>query len=204
MKTVSVPLLISSCLLFTACNNGSGGNNNDSTLGNKMGDSVGSKMENAAAGVKGDVQNLANSNDDSTFIVKAIAGNNEELILINAGIKQGTNSQLKSDARAMLGDHTKLKTQLQAYADKKRYPAPQSDEGKSNDDLDKLNKNTRGAEWDKAWADQMKDEHKDDISTFEKGEKNVKDSALHSIITSTLPMLRMHKEQAESLEKSLK
>ncbi len=75
-------------------------------------------MENAASGVKNDVGNLVNSNENSSFVVKAMASNNEELILINAGLAKGTNSQLKSDARMMLSDHTKLKIQLQSYASK--------------------------------------------------------------------------------------
>ncbi len=197
-----IPIVV---LGMVACNNGTAGNTADSTVGNTMGDSVGSRMENATGSATSDVANATNGNDDSSFVSKAMASNNEELILIQAGIDKGTDSKLKAGARKMLADHTKLKTQLQSFASQKGYAAPTaSDEGKSKDDLDKLNKNAKGKDWDKAWAEGMEKEHKDDISDFEKGERNVKDSSLHQIISNTLPVLHAHLSMAQELQKNIK
>jgi putative membrane protein len=209
MKTIlSKSFLIASvAVLFAiACNNANNGTgNNDTAVGNSMGDSVSSRQEDKANGAAGDAATMNNNNnDDSSFVAKAMTSNAEELVLIQAGIEKGTSSQLKKDARMMLADHNKLKSKLESYAGSKHYPTSASDKGKSQDDLDKLNKNKVGTDWDKAWADHMESEHKDDINAFEKGERNVKDSSLHTLISNTLPVLHAHLSMAQELQKTFK
>jgi len=59
----------------------------------------------------------------------------------------------------------------------------------------------QGAEFDKAWAKQMVQDHKDAISKFEMEEKQAQNSELRSFVSMTLPTLREHLAQAQALDK---
>ena len=59
----------------------------------------------------------------------------------------------------------------------------------------------QGAEFDKAWAKQMVEDHKEAISKFEMEEKQAQNSELRSFVTMTLPTLREHLAQAQVLDK---
>lgn len=59
----------------------------------------------------------------------------------------------------------------------------------------------RGADFDKAWAKQMVENHKAAIAKFEMEEKEAMNADLRAFITSTLPTLRDHLSQAQALDK---
>ena len=200
MKTLHY-LLIAGLLSVTACNN------SQTNQASNMVDSAAAKADTMAANVKTDVQNAASDvrdamvhNPDSSFAVKAAATNMAELKVLQAGIDNGTGKDLKSHAKMMMADHKKLGAGMKAYADKKGYTLPADDGGKGDDAIAMINKSNKGADWDKAWVDHMVSAHEDCISMFEKGQKDVKDDELRTMITNALPTLHSHLDMMKGLQ----
>jgi len=193
-------------LLMFACNGNSSqsGNNQDTTLGAKMadaGNTAATDIKNAADTAVKDVKQMMSSNPDSDFVVKATNNNQNEIILLEAGIKMGTNKSLKEHAKMMLADHKKLGKQMQAYATAKNYPVNVNTD-KAQDAL--KNMGAAGNDWDKAWASKMVDGHKDNINSFEKASGDVKDPELKSMIDKAIPTFQSHLEMATTLRDNLK
>ena len=194
-------------LLATASCNNSG---TSSTTTSTDSSSVMSKVDTAAARVKQDAEHVANdvknamsSNVDSNFVVKATIANMEELKILQAGLDNGTSKELKMHAKMMMADHKKLGEKVKAWAAKANYPLPDNDNGKGDDAVASLNKNTKGPDWDKAWTDKMISGHEDAISLFENNQNSVKDADLKALITDALPTLHSHLDMMKQLKDKL-
>ncbi len=207
MKTTKIKthhiLLVAALLSVSACNN-----SNTSTTATA--DSVTAKVDTAMKDVKQGAENVANEvknavegNPDSNFVVKAATANMEELKILQAGWDKGTDKDLKAHAKMMIADHKKLGAKVKDYSGKKSYILPADDNGKGDDAVAKLDKNTKGKDWDKAWADKMVDGHNDAISLFEKYQDKVKDPDLKAMITETLPTLHSHLDMMKQLKDKL-
>lgn len=151
-------------------------------------------LQEAARNTMSDVKDALNGNQDSNFVVDATRMNMAELKVLQEGIDKGTSKDVRSHAKMMMTDHRKLGAAVESYAKSKGYMLPGEDNDKGTEIISDLNKNTRGADWDKAWVNHMIDAHDDAISRFEKGRDNVNDSALKMIILDALPKLRSHKD----------
>ena len=184
-------LIAATMLAVSSCNS-----SDTKSTENKM-DTTVSKMETATQNAVNDVKQAVVGNEDSNFVVKAAVTNNTELKILQAGIDNGTNKELKAHAKMMMADHKKLGDKVKAYATSKGYVLPDSTKG---DALATINSKTKGADWDKAWVNHMVDAHKDCISMFEKGKDNVKDSALKTMIVDALPTLNAHLDMMKTLQ----
>jgi len=206
-KTITLLSIVSACCLLcaTACNNSA--NNKTTSVADTVMTRVDTAMQDAkqaAQNAVNDVKADMNGNPDSNFVVKAATANAEEIVLIKAGIDMGTSKELKMHAKMMMTDHKGLAAKVKAYSAGKNYILPDGDNGKSADDMDKLNKNSKGADWDKAWVSMMIDKHNDAIDLFEKGQNNVMDADLKAIITNTLPTLHSHLDMMKQLQDKMK
>jgi len=197
-------LTIAIALSAGACNNA------DTEKAKDMADSAAAKMDTAVQDVKrgaenaaGEVRNALSSNEDSNFVVKAALTNNAELRILQAGIDNGTNKELKAHARMMLSDHKKLGGKVKSYSSGKGYILPDNDKGKADDELAKLNEKKKGSEWDKEWVDHMVSAHGDAISMFENGRDKVKDNDLKTIISDALPTLHSHLDMMKQLQDNM-
>ena len=120
--------------------------------------------------------------------------------MLQAGIDKGTDKMLKQDAQKMIADHKKLAGQMKDYCSKKNMAMPAMD---NNMDMSAMNDKT-GKDWDKAWVDMMADGHKSTIARFEKGQNEVTDADLKSMITMTLPTLHKHLDMVQQLQSKMK
>jgi putative membrane protein len=166
-------------------------------------DTMAQDVKKAAQNVASDVRDAMTSNPDSSFAVKAATANMAELKVLQAGLDNGSSKELKAHAKMMMADHKKLGAGMKAYADKKGYTLPADDGGKGDDVIASLGKNNKGADWDKAWVDHMVSAHEDAISMFEKGQKDVKDDELRTMITNALPTLRAHLGMMQEMQKGM-
>ena len=57
-----------------------------------------------------------------------------------------------------------------------------------------------GAEFDKAYAKHMVEDHEKAVKLFENASKNIKDPGLKDFATKTLPTIKEHLEMAKKLE----
>lgn len=161
------------------------------------------KTEEAASQTATTVQESLSQNPDSVFIAEVAANNNEEIAVLQAGLAQGNDKTLKSDARMMLADHKGLKNKLQKYADKNNYIIPADDGGNAAKVLDQMNSKT-GKDWDLAWANFMFDAHEKAIGKFEGSLNHVNDDNLKALINNTLPALKSHLEMAKKLQEKFR
>ena len=197
-------LLIAGLLSATACNN------EQTNKAENMVDTVAARVDTMAHNVKEgtekvveNVKDALNGNQDSNFVIKASIDNMAELKVLQAGWDHGSSKELKAHAKMMIADHKKLGAGMKEYAGKKGYVIPADDGGKGDDAVAKINKSTKGKDWDKAWADHMKSAHEDAISLFDKAQDNVKDAELKTMVTNALPTLRSHLDMMKDLQDKL-
>src|ERR1041385_4636315 len=140
---------------------------------------------------------------DAKFAVEAANGGMSEVVLGKLAAEKATNKKVKDFGNMMVTDHSKANDELKALAHKLSITLPDSissDESKTRDDLAKKS----GADFDKAYVQDMVDDHKKDVKAFEDAAKNCKDSDLKAFAVKTLPTLKMHLETIEKIKKEMK
>ncbi len=207
IKLNTLHVIMFAGLLSTAACNNSGSSSSTTTTDSSSTmakvDTVGQRIKQGAENAVNDVKNAMSSNVDSDFVVKATIANMEELKIIQAGLDNGTDKDLKMHAKMMMADHKKLGGKVKAWAAKVNYPLPDNDKGKGDDAVATLGKNSKGADWDKAWTDKMIGGHEDAISLFENNQNSVKDADLKALITDALPTLHSHLDMMKQLKDKL-
>jgi putative membrane protein len=137
---------------------------------------------------------------EQDFINYAVPANTKEIIWIKAGIKEGHNRELRSDAKMMLKDHEQLGSTVSAYLDAhKSFAVPTVDTANVVNINDK-----KGADWDKAWVDKMIDDHSGLLDKLKKSQTDVKDTAMLAIITGAIPVVQSHLTMVNDLKAKLK
>ena len=192
-----------SVLTFSCSNTESGSTtttDSTTTMNEKMKE-TGNDIKDAANNAATEVKEAVSGNTDSNFVVKATVANQNEIIMLQEGMKLGTSKDLKAHAKMMLADHTKLQTKMEAYAKAKNYPV--MDKEKAAKELSKIS-DKAGNDWDKAWANRMVDDHKNCIDLFEKASGNVKDAELKAMVDNTLPTLKSHLDMVTTFRDNLK
>ena len=140
---------------------------------------------------------------DAKFAVEAANGGMAEVVFGKLAEEKATNKKVKDFGTMMVADHSKANDELKALAKKLSITLPDSiasEESKTRDDLAKKS----GADFDKAYVQDMVDDHKKDVKAFEDASKNLKDSDLKAFAVKTLPTLKMHLETIEKIKKEMK
>lgn len=140
---------------------------------------------------------------DADFIKDAASGGMMEVELGKIAKQKALSTVVKNFGERMVKDHYEGNKKLKAVAKKLNLDIPAVMEKKNQSSMDKLIKKT-GLDFDKDYIDMMVKDHKDDIAEFEKAENNVINSDLKQWITATLPILRKHLTDAQSIQDQLK
>lgn len=185
MKRICVMLSIAlSAWTFQACNSGE----------KKSEDSV----ENAQDA--NEATDATKDDDDSEFAVEAASGGMMEVELGRMAQEKASNPRVKSFGAMMVQDHSKANDELKTLADSKNIILPTTLGEKHQKHVDDLSKLT-GAEFDKEYVKLMVDDHKEDIDKFEEASRDNKDADLKSFAAKTLPVLKKHYEEIQSIDK---
>jgi putative membrane protein len=201
------------CVLAAACNNS---NKNTTTTTDSTGndtmnnttDNTGNRMDTAGMNGNNTNGNMNNSGtpfdpSDTTFVMKAAMGGQEEVDLGNLASQQAASERVKAFGSMMVRDHTNANQELMNLANS--HGMNVSSTLPSNMQKDKTNLTSKqGAAFDKAYMNMMVSDHRKDIAEFEKASKNAKDAQLKDFATRTLPTLKMHLDSAIAVQKSLK
>lgn len=147
--------------------------------------------------------NKSVDNDDSKFAVEAANGGMLEVELGNLAQAKSQDTRVKNFGSMMVVDHTKANNELKALAANKNIAIPAS---LSEDEQKHVNmmKEKSGKDFDKAYMGMMVDDHKTDISDFEKAADKATDVDLKSFASSTLPTLRKHLDSAKAIHDAMK
>ena len=140
-------------------------------------------------------------NADKKFIEKAAAGGMLEVEWGKMAESKAQNAEVKTYASTLVKDHSAANDELKALAQSKGVAIPTALPKHEQGELDKL---AKAKNFDKEFMEENVEDHKKDVKEFEKASKSAKDPDVKAFAAKTLPTLKNHLQQAESLEKSVK
>lgn len=140
---------------------------------------------------------------DRDFVLKAAGGSMMEVELGNIAQQNAASQRVKDFGAMMARDHGAAVEELKSFSSRRSLML-------NSDSLMALHKghidmlkNKTGAAFDKAYMKMMVDDHKKDVSEFEKASKMCKDQECLGWAGKTLPTLQMHLDSAQAISKSL-
>lgn len=140
---------------------------------------------------------------DKSFAEHAAIGGIAEVEMGKLAQQKAASDQVKQFGQKMVDDHSKANDELKQVASAKGLTLPTDLDAKHKSKLDKLEK-LSGAQFDKAYMDDMVADHKKDVSDFEKEAKSGKDSDIKGFASKTLPTLQEHLKMAETTHAAVK
>jgi putative membrane protein len=208
MKKLTITL---TCLMgaFFALNCGPSANNTNmnsntnhsSTLGNAA-NSVGNAANSVANTISNTAKSVTGATDEDFMTNTAMAGT-DEIEFSKLASTKSTNAEIKKFAQMMITDHTKAATELKALAAKKKVTLPTDMDSSHKSDFDSLKSQT-GADFDKAYVDDMVSDHEKAVSDFESKAKNATDPEVKAFAEKTLPVLQKHLDAIKAIQAKMK
>ncbi len=150
----------------------------------------------AFAATKGESSSESKAN--ISFMKKAANANMTEIQLGKIAQENGQKADVKSFGERMVKDHGNASDQLKTVAEKLNVRLPKKVNAKHQALVDKLSK-LKGANFDKAYANAMVEDHRKVIKQFEKAQGEVTQPDLKKFIDDTIPVLKTHLELAKKL-----
>jgi putative membrane protein len=191
--------LLAAWILAAACNNSNPDNVKTAESANvKRDDSLQNKVSVTDSGRTG-----IPSKFDADFMVKATAGNQLEVILGKLAQENGVNAGVKRFGEMMVHDHTKGEEELRGLGASKRIILPDTISNQQKKEQQDLGKK-KGRDFDKAYVKLMVEDHKEDVDEFRKASQEANDPDIKAIAGKMLPILQMHLDSAQALQKSMK
>lgn len=194
-KLTMIAMLVTAALSFQACSNNSA---KDST---STADSTNAVKDTSKDSTK--TGGIAVTEDDAKFATTAADGGMAEVAYAKLAVQKATNPKVKEFAQMMITDHTKANTELMGIAKMKNITLPGTPGEKHQKMMTDASAKT-GADFDKAYVNDMVADHKEDVDLFEKASKDCKDPELKAFATKTLPVLKMHLDNIQKIHDSMK
>ena len=132
------------------------------------------------------------------FLSEAAVGGMAEVRMGNLAQQQAASADVKTFGRRMVDDHSKANDEIKDLASKKNIALPKDVDAKHKAIYDRLSK-LQGAEFDRAYVDEMLKDHRTDVAEFRKQSQTSADPDVKTFATRTLPTLEQHLTTAESL-----
>jgi len=140
---------------------------------------------------------------DRKFVMDAAHGNMAEVELGKLAAEKGASDTVKQFGKRMSEDHGKANAELKEFADKKGLSLPADLDSKHKQLRDRLAK-LNGADFDRAYANEMVKDHKKDVTEFKREAGRAKDPDLKAWASKTLPTLEDHLKQAQDMQAQVK
>ena len=138
------------------------------------------------------------------FVEKAGISGMAEVEMGELGAQKATNGQVKTFAKRMVTDHTKANEELQTVIKGKGLQIPSSRSAMHKTTMEKFQQQDAGKDFDRDYMEQMVEDHETDVELFETAADDQKlDVDLRSYAKRTLPTLRDHLKQAQTIESKL-
>lgn len=142
----------------------------------------------ALAGLAG-AQDLSDA--DREFMKKAAQGGAMEVELGTLATDRASRPVVKEFGAKMVKDHGAANAELAALARAKGVELPTALEPAHQSMRDRL-MTLQGAEFDRAYMQEMVRDHTEDVAAFEKASQTASDQELRAWAAQTLPVLREH------------
>jgi putative membrane protein len=138
------------------------------------------------------------SQAEEQFLQKAATSGKAEVELAKLAEQKATNPRVKEFAGKIANDHSGANEELKQLAERKDLTVPEMVPTEEQEFRDKLAKMS-GRQFDQAYMQHMVEDHKKDISEFQKASQEAQDNDVKAFIEKTLPALQQHLQQAQSL-----
>jgi len=142
------------------------------------------------------------SKEDADFMVKAASGGMLEVELGKLALSHAARQGVKDFGVMMMHDHGTGGDEIRSLAAGKRIVLPDSVSNDQKKEWDNLMKK-KGLDFDRSYISLMVDDHKEDISEFEKAAKEANDPDIRAFAQNHLAMLKLHLDSAQSLDKKI-
>ena len=130
--------------------------------------------------------------------------NKEEIEAGKLAQKKGQSADIKNFGKKLVADHTKSQHEVAAAAKKAKISASDSTLTLQDKEQEKIGKNKMdqlkrlsGAEFDKAFAQEMSNDHDHMISLLRDHKGDLQSDELKTLVDNTLPVLEQHKDMAD-------
>jgi putative membrane protein len=212
MKKITFPIAAIFCAAVVCSCNNSGDTTTSTdtatTTTTTTDTSTGMGQMTDTGSVSSSMNNSANATPlaemDKNFVMKAAAGGMMEVELGNMAQQNASSQRVKDFGAMMVRDHGKANQELMSFASRRNVMLNQDSLMSTHkSDMDKL-KGKTGAAFDKAYMSMMVKDHQKDVNEFEKASKMCKDQECLAFAGKTLPVLQMHLDSAQAINKSLK
>lgn len=143
-------------------------------------------------------QKMSTSSNMSSnaFVQKAAVGGMAEVELGKLAAERASSAEVNQFAQRMVTDHSKANDELKALAQSKNMTLPSALDNKHKGTVDKLAK-LNGAAFDRAYMDEMRSDHRKDVSDFRQQAKSGSDPDVKAFAAKALPTLEEHMQMAE-------
>jgi len=139
------------------------------------------------------------SASDQQFITETVQGNMTEVRLGKMAFDRSQSETVKSFGERLVTDHSRSNEQLKEIAAAKHVELPQQLSATEEARVTKL-EGLSGAEFDRLFMAEMREEHRRDLARFETVARTSTDPELQEFAQRTLPTLREHVALAERYE----
>jgi putative membrane protein len=143
--------------------------------------------------------NAAVDSSDKSFLQNAYEDGLAEVKMGELGQSKSANAEVKAFAAQMVADHGAANGEIKTLSDNKKVSLS-TDPSLVAQGKAKLLDARSGASFDKAFADDMVNDHKKAVANFEKAANEAKDPDVKAFAAKTLPTLRHHLSMAEELQ----
>jgi putative membrane protein len=144
----------------------------------------------------------ADSDDDKKFLATAAQSDVNEIKLSQLAEKKATNPAVKSFARKMVAEHTKMSASMKPFGESWGLSAPTDLDDDHKKEYSKLN-GLSGADFDKEYMDVMASDHSKALDLFTDEAKDTKDAKFRPVVLKGKSMVAAHKNMADDLQKKL-
>jgi len=135
---------------------------------------------------------------DHQFVMEAARGGMAEVDLGKLASEKAQSPQVKQFGERMAQDHGKANDELKSLAQQKNITLPTELDSKHQSTHDKLAK-LSGAQFDRAYMQEMLQDHRKDVNEFRKESQSGKDPEVKAWAAKTLPTLEEHMRLAQSI-----
>ena len=138
------------------------------------------------------------------FVEKAGTSGLAEVEMGELGAQKARNGEVKAFAKRMVADHTKANQELLTAIKGKGMQVPSSRTDTHKAMMEKFRQQDAGKNFDRAYMEQMVEDHKADVELFETAaDDEGLDINLRGYAKRTLPTLRDHLKQAQTIQGKL-
>lgn len=137
--------------------------------------------------------------DDAEWAVAIADGGMLEVKLGELAQTNAAAASVKDFGMMMTKDHGKANSEFEKLAEKYNISLPTTLSEKSQKMYNKLAEK-KGADFDKAYVGDMKDDHEEDIEMFQKEADNGKNADLKAFAVKTLPILKHHLSTVKAIK----